>query len=143
MLNPYPDQTAIYVKLDSVLAQTVYEDVPDATLMTYTAEGVLIPYVTVDFSMSTALGFGRSIAAEEKQPTEQSVVVSVVANSNRLARQICGKAVEDMTGFVPSVNCGPLRLFGGGNFTFAIENKPTAYVAECYFRYFGNMSDVV
>ena len=57
MLNPYPDQTAIYVKLDSMLAQTVYEDVPDATLMTYTAEGVLIPYVTVDFSMSTALGF--------------------------------------------------------------------------------------
>lgn len=140
MLNPYPDQLAIYNRIDTLFpAYTVVEDVPDATQIVY-VNGEITAYITVDFSMPTSLGTGRSISVEEKQPTEQSVVVSVVAGSNRRARQICGSIVEQMTGFVPSVNCGPLRLFGGGNFTFAVENKPTAYIAECYFRYPGNMS---
>jgi len=139
-LNPYVEQELITARLESVMAQTVYEDVPDAVDTQY-SNGLIIPYITVDYGMPFASAGGRSIAAEEKQPTDQRVIFSSVAGSNNTAREITSKIVNEMTGFKASANSGPLRLVGGGAYTIQVENKPTEYVSEVYMLYASNMVD--
>lgn len=138
-LNPYVEQELITAKLESVMAQTVYNDVPDAVDTEY-VNGVIVPYITVDYGMPFASAGGRSIAVEEKQPTDQRVIFSSIAGSNGVARQITSRIVSEMTGFKPSDNSGPLRLVGGGAYTIQMENKPTEYVSEVYMLYASNLA---
>jgi hypothetical protein len=141
-LNPYADQGALTAYFTAQLAQDVLEDgFPEPGDQEWT-NGVLKPYVVIDFGMPVATADGRSIAGEEKQPTVQRVVLSAVASSGKVARQIAGKIVESGTGFMASSNTGPLRLVGGGQFTQQVENRPSVYVSEVYFLYWGNMVDV-
>lgn len=140
-LNPYTDQEALGAYFDGQLAQDVLEDgFPEPGDMTW-VNGVLTPYVVIDFGMPVATADGRSVAAEEKQPTVQRVVLSAVASSGKVARQIAGKIVEVGTGYMASSNTGPLRLVGGGQFTLQVESRPSVYVSEVYYTYLSNMVD--
>lgn len=139
-LNPYVEHELITARLESVMAQEVYEDMPDAVDTQY-INGLIVPYVTADYGMPFASAGGRSIAVEQKQPTDQRVIFSGVAGSNGIARQITSKMVAEMVGFVPSDNSGPLRLVGGGAYTIQVENKPTEHVSEVYFLFSSNMVD--
>jgi len=140
-LNPYSDQEALAAFFRSELAQDVLEDgFPEPGEMTW-VNGVLVPYVVIDFGAPVAAAGGRSIAGEEKQPTSQRVVLSAVASSGKVAREIAGKITEVGTGYMASSNTGPLRLIGGGQFGQVVENRPTVHVSEVYFLYLGNLFD--
>ncbi len=141
-LNPFSDQEALVAYFQGQLAQDVLEDgFPEPGEMTW-VNGVLVPYVVIDFGMPVATADGRSIAGEEKQPTVQRVVLSAVASSGKVAREIAGKIVEVATGYSISNNTGPLRLVGGGNFTLQVENRPSVYVSEIYLTSLSNMENV-
>lgn len=141
-LNPFSDQEALVVYFQGELAQDVLEDgFPEPGEMTWT-NGVLVPYVIIDFGMPVATADGRSIAGEEKQPTVQRVVLSAVASSGKVAREIAGKIVQVGTGYMASSNTGPLRLVGGGQFTMQVENRPSVYVSEVYYTYWSNLTNM-
>lgn len=141
MINPYADQEALVAYFASELAQDVLEDgYPEPGDMVW-ANNILVPYVVIDFGSPVASAEGRSVAGEEKQPTSQRVVLSAVASSGKVARQIAGKIAEVGTGYSASNNTGPLRLIGGGQFTQAVESRPSVFVVETYFLYLGNMTD--
>jgi hypothetical protein len=145
-VETFADQELILARVDSVMAQTVYNDVADGVVMEWvTPPGGGTPnlkaYIAVDFGEPVAKATGRSISVEEKQPTVQRVIMASVAGNAKVARQISSRLVGQMTGFVPSDNCGPLSLIGGGGYTMQVDNKPTVYVRESYWQYDGNMSD--
>lgn len=141
-LNPYTDQEALTAYFAGELAQDVLEDgFPEPEDMEWVGVN-LVPFVVIDFGMPVATADGRSIAGEEKQPTIQRVVLSAVASSGKVARQIGGKIAEVGTGYSASNNTGQLRLVGGGNFTQLFESRPTAYISEVYFTYLSNMENV-
>jgi hypothetical protein len=140
-LNPYSDQEALTAYFTAQLAQDVLEDgFPEPGDMTW-VNGVLVPYVIADFGSPVSTTQGRSVAGEEKQPTTQRLVLSAVASSGKVARQIVGKILEVGTGYSASSNTGPLRLVGGGNFTVQVENRPSVYVSEAYFVYWSNLAE--
>lgn len=136
-LDPVVEHDAITARLESVMAQDVYEDVADGVTQTWN-DTFMVPYIAVDYGMPLASAGGRSIARENLQPTDQRVIVAACASSNRVARQVASRVVQQMTGFEPSDNAGPLKLVGGGAFTIQTENKPTVYVSEVYFMYSAN-----
>lgn len=141
-INPYSDETAI---LDAIKTKftgyRVVEEILDGTQIQYT-DGVMVPYIAVSFGSPIASATGRSIAAEEKQPTDQRIIISGVAGSVDTARQIAGRIARDLTGLDANANVGPLRLIGGGSYIVPVPNGPTQYVRDTYFLYLGNMMDV-
>jgi len=136
-LDPVAEHNAITAFLEAGFVQEVFEDVADGVTQTWVGTK-MTPYIAVDYGMPLAMAGGRSIAAEELQPTEQRVIVAACASENRVARQIASKVVRELTGFIPSDNAGPLKLTGGGAFTIQTADKPTVYVSEVYFRYGAN-----
>jgi hypothetical protein len=140
-VNPYADQEALAAYFRTQLAQDVLEDgYPEPGDMPWT-NNILVPYIVIDFGSPVATTQGRSVAGEEKQPTSQRVVLSAVASSGKVAREIAGKIAEVGTGYSVSSNTGPLRLVGGGQFSQVVESKPTVYVSEVYFLYWANLTD--
>jgi len=140
-VEPYADQELLSAHFRNGLAQDVYDDgVPDPYDMTWT-NGVLLPYVVIEYGMPIAAGGGRSISTEEKQPTVNRVSASVVSSSGAYARQVASKIVGLGTGFVPSTNTGPLRLSGNTSFSMQVENRPAVYVTQVHFSYDGNMAE--
>ncbi len=140
-INPYADQEALADYFRTELAQDVLEDgYPEPGDMPWT-NNILVPYVVIDFGSPVATTQGRSVAGEEKQPTSQRVVLSAVASSGKVAREIAGKIAEVGTGYSVSSNTGPLWLVGGGQFSQQGESRPTVHVSEVNFIYLANMAD--
>ena len=138
-VESFPDQELITAYFEGQLAQPVYDDgYPEPADMTW-VNGVLTPYVVIEYGQPVGVADGRSISVEQDQPTIQRVAVSCVASSGKVAREIASKAATVGVGFVASANVGPLRLVGGGNFTQRVESRPLVYVAEVYFTYLSNM----
>lgn len=138
-VDAFPDQQLITVYFDGQLAQPVYDDgYPEPADMEW-VNGVLTPYVVIEYGMPVGVAEGRGIAREEEQPTIQRVAVSCVASSGKVARQIASKVARVGVGFTASANVGPLRLVGGASLTQRVESRPLVYVSEVYFSYIGNM----
>lgn len=137
---PFPDQQLISAHFASQMAQEVYDDgYPEPADMPW-PNGVLTPYIVIDYGMPVSTTDGRGITGEEDQPTVQRVAVACVASSGKVAREIASKVSAVGVGFTASSNAGPLRLVGGGNFTQKVDAKPTVYVSEVYFSYTSNMA---
>jgi hypothetical protein len=138
----FPDQELITAFFVAQLAQPVYDDgYPEPADMPWVGD-VLAPYVVIEYGMPVSTADGRSIAAEEKQPTIQRVAVSCVASNGKVAREVASKVASVGVGFISSDNVGPLRLVGGGSFTQKVESRPTVYVSEVYFSYLSNMKNL-
>ena len=141
-VDPYADQVLLTAYFDSQLAQDVYDDgVPDPYDMTWT-NGVLPPYVVIEYGMPIAATAGRSIAGEEKQPTVQRMSLTVVSSSGAYTRQVAGKIARVGVGYFASSNVGPLRLSGSTSFTMQVENRPMVHASQVHFSYTSNMENL-
>ena len=135
----FADQELITAYFDGQLAQPVYDDgYPEPADMTW-VNGVLTPYVVIEYGQPVGVADGRSISVEQDQPTIQRVAVSCVASNGKVAREIASKVAGVGVGFIASNNVGPLRLIGGATLTQRVESRPTVFVSEVYFNYLSNM----
>lgn len=139
-VDPYSDESAILAAIKAKFTgYLVVEEVLEGEDVQY-QNGVMVPYLAVDFGMPVASATGRSIDQEQKQPTDQRVIVSAVSGDPTFTRQLSGRVARDLVGLVANSNTGPLRLIGGGGYTIPVTNAPTQYVRDCYFLYLGNMA---
>lgn len=139
MIDPIVEQDIIVAAVDSAMAQTVYEGVPDATLENH-VNGVLVPYIAIDFGTPIATANDRGIVGEQTQPYSMRVAIACVGPTSRISRQISGKIAQTMTGFKANPNSGHLRMIGGASYTVQFsETLPTSYISEAYFSYVSNM----
>lgn len=140
----YSDEEAVLAFIDTQFAQTVYETVPDGTTVA-AVNGNISPYLTVEFGSVGPSIQGRGITPEQHQPTLNRVVVSVVAQTQSIARQLKSKVAkgylnDGVLGFKPSSNAGQLGFVGGGSFRInGTTTRPTLYVYSVYFSWVGNM----
>lgn len=140
-LNPYVEQQAILAKSGTEMPQPVIEGMADGVPLTWSADNTRVnPYIAVSFGAPVAAGEGRSIAGEALQPTDLRVAFACVASDATVARQISGKLVAEMTGFIASDNCGPLQLIGGAQYTIRKDAKPTLYVSEVFYLWSSNQA---
>lgn len=138
-IDPTTETNLITAKLDLEFAQKVVEGYPDATVTEYVG-GKLKPYIAADYGTPVATAQNRSIGTEERQPYNIRVSVACVADSSNLARQLSSKVAAELTGFVPSVNSGALRLIGGTGGTLKFDaTSPTLYISEVWFLFISNL----
>ena len=140
-MNEISDEfDAILAKVQSTFVQTVSEGIPDATLTEY-QNGSIVPYLTVDFGTPVASATDRGLTSETTQPTMARVIVSSVAGTKKIARDLGSKVAREMIGYKPSTASDVLRAVGGNNYTLTFDaNQPTAYVSEMYFMFKSNLA---
>lgn len=121
------------------LPEPAHEGYPEMVDLAFT-NGRLNPYRTVDYGSPFASFANRSISTEPIQPIDIRVIVSHVADDANLARRLQRNTVQELTGFKPTSNSGPLRLVGGGSYTRRYQQTgPIIYVAESYFAFVSNI----
>jgi hypothetical protein len=130
-LNLLAVQDQIVVKLNE-LSQDVYEtSVPDEKKLRFDANGVLLPYIVVEFSDMEPGGNIGGILSSKYDVMSSSIVVSCVGPSERSVRQVAGLVRDKLIGYTPT-DAGELRPAGGISYTNS-DQKVNRYVSELGF----------
>lgn len=118
-----------------VAISVIEGSVPSAALVLRT-DGMLTPYVIARYGNLGAVVSDRSFGGARYDGYQSIVDFYVVANDEKLARQMGVKMFSGMLGFVPA-GAGELSIApGGGSYTLIdAQEKPVAYVYQVSFRF--------
>lgn len=115
------------------IPQDVYETTaPDDSKLKFDPNGMVLPYVVVEFSDMYDNGTSNGIISSKYNVGDAYVIVSCVGPTERSARQVADVVRDKLTGFTP-VNAGEMRLMGRSIFFTAKDSKPNRFVSEVSF----------
>lgn len=135
-LSLLPVQDQIVVKLNELPQQVFESGVPDDTLLAYSTEGKLLPFVVAAFSGFVQLPMERGITGARQDMGRSYLLVSCIGPSERSARQVADLVLEKLTGFKPT-DSGELQPEPTGRpyIVYDSNAKPLRYVSEVAFGF--------
>lgn len=120
------------------LPQDVYETTaPDDTRLTFDQNGMILPYIVIEFSDLYPSISGTGIVSTRYDLKESFIIVSCIAPTERSARQVANLVRDKLTGYKP-VDSGELVQAGGAVSYAAVDARPNRYVSDMSFTFLTN-----
>ena len=133
-LNLLAVQDEIIAKLNE-LPQDVFEtSAPDDTKLKFDVNGMVLPYIVVEFSDMYDAPTGAGILSSRYDIKVSYIIVSCVAPTQRSSRQVAQMIREKLTGFKPN-DAGELQLSGAGLAYTIPDAKPNRFISELAFTF--------
>ena len=119
------------------LSQDVYvTSVPDEAVLRYDANGLLLPYIIVNYSGIVQIRTERGITGPRQDLGRSYAVVSCVGPTERSTRQVMDLVVDKLTGFQPT-DAGYLspETVGRPYASYDSNSRPVKYVTDIVFNF--------
>jgi hypothetical protein len=140
----YAERTAILNELKQLAGGRVEQGLPDdLQLQKYTENGLIKPYINVQFGRPIPTTGDRGMGVgERKQPYLMAFTVECYAADADTAGRTAAAVTNLLIDFVPNgPNSGGVKGAGGFNYTKPIQqSKPTRFAEDCFFTVLLNLS---
>lgn len=139
----YAERTAIFEHLKQLAGGRVERGLPDdLQLEKYTENGLVKPYINVQFGRPIPTTGDRGMVGERKQPYLMAFTVECYGPTSDHAERLAAAVTNLLIDFVPNPpNSSGIKGSGGYNYTRPVlQNKPTRFEEGCYFTVLINQS---